>query len=78
MECYKLGKRVCLCEICCFIAKTGHSYGTSKTICKRYKTKNTPHFPLQITPIDCPHFKLDRQIENLENHFDGKVFIKEI
>ena len=64
MKCYEQKRKVCFCEICWFVAKTNGFYGLSETICKRYKTKGTPHFPLEVMPINCPYFRIDKEIEH--------------
>ena len=65
MQCYIQKRKVCFCEICWFIAKTNSFYDMSETICKRYKTKGTLHYPLEVMPMDCPYFRLDKEIESM-------------
>lgn len=65
LRCYLEKRKVCFCEICYFRAKINGFYGMSKTICKRYKTKGTPQFPLEVMPIDCQYFWLDKKIESM-------------
>ena len=65
MQCYIQKRKVCFCEICWFIAKTNGFYDISETICKRYKTKGTPHYPLEVMPMDCPYFRLDKEIVSM-------------
>lgn len=74
-RCYEEKRKVCFCEICWFIAKTKSIYGVSETICKRYKTKGTPRFPRKEMPVNCPHFKIDKEVENVAklNYNDVKV-----
>lgn len=64
LRCYEQKRKVCFCEICWFIAKTNGFYGLSETICKRYKTKGTPHYPLEVMPVNCPYFKINKEIES--------------
>ena len=77
IRCYEQKRKVCFCEICWFIAKTNDFYGISETICKRYKTKGTPHYPLDEMPIDCPYFKINKEIENIFRYTDKNVVVKE-
>lgn len=42
----------CYCKICKYL-KTDYKY----PFCIRYKTQNTPKYPLQESPVDCPFFK---------------------
>lgn len=73
-KCYEQKRKICLCEICWFLAK----YNMSKEICKRYKTKGTPHFPLDVMPIDCPYFKIDKEIESMAKlNYGNNIIIKE-
>jgi hypothetical protein len=74
MKCYEQKREVCFCEICWFIAKTNGFYSLPE-ICKRYKTKGTPHFPLEVMPINCPYFRIDKEIEHMVklNYDDVKV-----
>ena len=75
MKCYEQKRKVCFCEICWFIAKTNGFYSLSEIICKRYKTKGTPHYPLEVMPINCPYFRIDKEIEHMVklNYDDVKV-----
>ncbi|MCM1311977.1 MAG: hypothetical protein NC206_06615 [Bacteroides sp.] len=63
LKCYEQNLNVCLCEICWFLAQTS-SFCESVTICKRYKTKGTPHYPLKEMPINCPYFKTNKELVN--------------
>lgn len=76
LKCYKQKRKVCLCEICWFHAINSF-YGMSETICKRYKTKGTPHYPLEVMPIECPYFIIDKEIENMEKNNFGNVKVEE-
>ena len=58
-KCFNLKKKACYCELCFFFTEV-NSYGLTEKICKRYKTKGTPHYPLQAGVLDCPHFSLNR------------------
>ena len=77
LRCYEEKRKVCFCEICCFITRI-QFYGKSETICKRYKTKGTPHYPLEVMPVNCPHFIIDKKVENVakSNYNDVKVVEK--
>lgn len=58
LMCYKKKRKACFCELCFFCVEvTG--YEMTETICKRYRTKGTPHYPMQTMPVDCPHFSLN-------------------
>ena len=57
LKCYEQGRKACLCAICYFLS--------SDYICRRYKTKGTPRFPLKELPVGCPHFSLDLHIKNM-------------
>lgn len=61
LMCYKRKMKACFCELCFFCVESS-SFGMNETICKRYKTKGTPHYPLQTMPMDCPHFSLNRTL----------------
>lgn len=76
LKCQKQKRKVCLCEICCFLAKLNSFYMT-ETICKRYKTKGTPHYPLESMPISCPFFCIDRKIESMAKLNYGNVKVIE-
>lgn len=77
-RCYELKKKACYCEICFFIDEAG-SFGLTEKICKRYKTKGTPHYPLKEMPIDCPYFSINRNLAamNKERNKDIKVIEKD-
>ena len=77
MKCHKEKRKVCLCEICFFCAKTHSFYGMSETICKRYKTKGTPHYPLESMPVDCPHFSIDKDLESMAELNYGNIKVIE-
>lgn len=76
LKCQKQKRKVCLCEICCFLAKLNRFYMT-ETICKRYKTMGTPHYPLESMPISCPIFCIDRKIESMAKLNYGNVKVIE-
>lgn len=78
MRCYEQRHKVCLCEICRFVAKTKGFYSIPQTICIRYKTIGTPHYPLTEMPIDCPYFQIDKKIEKMVklNYNNVKVIEK--
>lgn len=62
LHCYNQQKVLCLCEICYYL-RSVDSFYNHENICIRYKTKGTPRNPLEIMPIKCPYFSLDRNIE---------------
>ncbi len=77
MRCHEQGHKVCLCEICWFKAQTKGLYSISQTICKRYKTTGTPHYPLMEMPVDCLYFKIDKEIENIVKSYYKNINVKE-
>ncbi|MBQ1268118.1 MAG: hypothetical protein IIY03_01335, partial [Muribaculaceae bacterium] len=77
LKCYEQKRKVCFCEICWFIAMTTDFYGRSETICKRYKTKGTPHHPLEDMPVNCPYFRIDKKIENNAKLSYGNMVVTE-
>lgn len=62
LKCYDQKLKACYCEICFFLGSVKSHFGMKK-ICKRYKTKGTPQFPLEVMPIGCPYFSIDNNIE---------------
>lgn len=75
-HCYNKQKVLCLCEICYYL-KNVNGFIYHETICKRYKTKGTPRNPLEIMPVKCPYFSLDRNIKStFENECHGLEFIE--
>ena len=69
-KCYKAKRKCCFCELCFFIGRVDN-LGLTDVICKRYKTKGTPHYPLQVMPTDCPHFSINQSlISRLENEYN--------
>lgn len=68
-KCFNLKKKACYCELCFFLTKV-NSNGLTEKICKRYRTKGTPHYPLKAGVQDCPHFSLNRGlIEKIKNEY---------
>jgi hypothetical protein len=63
LECLKQKRKACYCEICWFHKKVD-LYGAPESICMRYKTKGTPHYPLKAMPLDCPYFRLNKELES--------------
>lgn len=57
MYCHEREIKACKCNICFFFART-----MDKAICKRHKTKGTPHYPLENAPINCAYFSLNREL----------------
>ena len=66
IKCYEQKRKACYCEICWFLEETSGLFDTSKTICKRYKTKGTPHYPLETMPHNCPHFSINKELVSIE------------
>lgn len=58
LYCYKKNIKTCYCKICYFLMSC-----FSGEICKLYKTKHTPHYPLDEHPICCEYFKLNVGLE---------------
>lgn len=77
LKCYEQKRKACYCEICWFLAKTTGFYGMSETICKRYRTKGTPHYPLETMPLDCPHFSIDKELVSIAQLNYGNVQVIE-
>ena len=59
-HCLKRQIKTCYCPICYYS-------GTSNVdvICKRYKTKGTPHYPVIENVIDCQYFSINRRTESI-------------
>ena len=66
IKCYEQKRKACYCEICWFLKETSGLFDTSKTICMRYKTKGTPHYPLETMPLNCPHFSINKELVSIE------------
>ena len=76
LMCHNKKKKACFCELCFFCTESS-SFGMSETICKRYKTKGTPHYPLKEMPTDCPHFALNRTlVSKIERESKNVVVIE--
>lgn len=70
-KCFNLKLKACYCELCYFLAEYT-SYGLIERICKRYKTKGTPRYPLNERPMDCEYFSMNRGlIEKVLKDYDG-------
>jgi hypothetical protein len=63
LKCYKQKRNACYCEICAYKRNISNYYVGYVEICIRYKTKGTPHYPLEEKPINCKYFRLDENIE---------------
>lgn len=75
-RCLSLKKKACYCELCFYSAEI-NSYGMKETICKLYKTRETPHYPINATYMDCPHFSLNRiLLSNIERECKDIVVIE--
>lgn len=53
----------CYCYLCYFLKKNTSMWG-NEYICTRYKTRGTPRNPLDVKPVNCPCFSIDRNVEN--------------
>ena len=62
--CYKNHRKACYCELCYCLTDDVPIYEPRDRlcICKRYKTKGTPKYPLQTKPTECPHFLLNQEL----------------
>ncbi len=76
LMCYNKKRKACFCELCFFCAESS-SFGMNEKICKRYKTKGTPHYPLQIRPMNCPHFSLNRALVSIIDKGSKDVIVIE-
>ena len=66
LKCYQKKRKACYCELCFFLSEV-NNYGLTEKICRRYKTKGTPQYPIQEAPIDCEYFSLNRTlVANIE------------
>lgn len=73
LKCFKDNRKACYCDLCMFLAKSNWS----KSICKRYKTVGTPHYPFDIKPINCPYFCINNQlVEQLMKKCDDMKIIE--
>ena len=71
MYCLKKGIKACYCNICYFLTHTT----MDDKICRCYKTKGTPHYPLEVAPVNCPYFSLNRNSARIieEKYRDVKI-----
>ena len=77
LKCYQKKRKACYCELCFFLSEV-NSYGLTEKICRRYKTKGTPQYPIREAPIDCEYFSLNRTlVANIErNPTDVKLTLR--
>ena len=77
LQCYKKKRKACYCELCFFLSEVS---GLKERICKRYKTKGTPQYPMREMPLGCEYFSLNRAlVANIEReHNIDSVIEKEI
>ncbi len=76
LKCYQKKRKVCYCELCYFLSEV-NSYGLTEKICRRYKTKGTPQYPIREAPLDCEFFSLNRVlVENVEGEYKGTTIIE--
>ena len=72
-KCYQQGCLACYCKLCSYSAVT--DWGA--TICKRYKTKGTPHYPSQEKPLKCPFFRLNHfRISYIEKKYSSLKIVE--
>lgn len=75
-KCYKSNRKCCFCELCFFIERIDN-FGLLEVICKRYKTKGTPHYPLKEMPLNCPYFSLNKSlVSRLEKEYSDVKIIE--
>ncbi len=75
-KCFNLKKKACYCELCFFFAEVNSS-GLTEMICKRYKTKGTPHYPLKEGVLDCQYFSLNRELIERINRVYADLNVEE-
>lgn len=77
-KCYKRKLQACYCELCIFRGFIFKYYDDEnpELICKRYKTKGTPQYPLTQKPINCPYFKLDWNLTSKLDKASVKIIEK--
>ena len=72
LKCYEQGRKACFCDICFY-------FSPDNKICRRYKTKKIPRFPLNDPPVGCPHFDIDNVIKNqIHYHYNDVKVIENI
>lgn len=78
-KCYEQKRKACYCEICWFLEKKSGILGPyEEIICRRHRTKNTPQYPLETKPQNCPHFGIDKKLqESIEQLKNSNVKINE-
>ena len=78
LKCYQKKRKACYCELCFFLSEV-NSCGITEKICRRYKTKGTPQYPIREAPIDCEYFSLNRTlVANIEReHTDVTIIERE-
>ena len=76
LHCYNQQKALCLCEICYYL-RSVDSFYNHENICIRYKAKGTPRNPLEVMPVKCPYFSLDRNLATvLVKEFHDLEFVE--
>ena len=76
LKCYQKKRKACYCELCFFLSEV-NSYGLTEKICRRYKTKGTPQFPIREAPINCAYFSLNKTLlANIEREFNNIAVIE--
>lgn len=77
IKCHEQNRPVCKCEICWYAGSSGW-LGLDELICKRYKTKGTPHYPLQTMYHKCEYFSPDRElIDSIkQKYLSLKAYVK--
>ena len=76
LKCYQKKRKACYCELCFFLSEV-NIYGLTEKICRRYKTKGTPQYPIREAPIDCEYFSLNRTlVANIEREYTDVTIIE--
>ena len=61
LYCHRKGIKACYCNICFYLTHTSYD-----EICRCYRTKGTPHYPLEVAPVSCPYFSLNRELVRIK------------
>lgn len=61
LYCHRKGIKACYCNICFYLTHTSYD-----KICRCYRTKGTPHNPLEVAPVSCPYFSLNRKLVRIK------------
>lgn len=73
LYCLRKNRKTCFCPLCFFSGTDSQG----RTICKRYKTKGTPHFPMRLPVIDCPYFSSNKElVRKLEEDMENTIIVE--